>query len=277
MQPRLHMQARPNHQARAFSLIELMVTLGIIALLLAILLPALMHASELAKLTACQSNIRQLAQAQFAYVGDHQKHAPLWIHGTGSSNNAILSYLDARLADSKDPQSVLNCPKVGRDEIDTYNTNPSTGVASYGMNPGILSAHWNYDPAKVPSPERYILLAEQPVEQSDWAITSDGMTRISSYLARTNHAWLLQQNHTPERGYRHNKDGGNAAFNDGHVEFLNPLALSLMGVDDSPFRPTVQDPAEQSRWIWWNHTTEGVISGGGCSCGDGDSGPKQVF
>lgn len=256
-----------NRSRVAFTLIELLVAVSIIAVLIGLLLPALKGARESAKLANCKSNIRQLAQAQGVYMADFHRHAPLWLERTGRVNSQFLSYLGSDIDDLGDPASVLNCVKVTRAELDQYRVDPDVGVASYGLNPGIVSEpHWGYDPDKVPAPSRYILIAEQPVEQSDLAVTSDGMTRRTINTISGGYYWNFYANHTPERGYRHSQEGGNAAFNDGHVEFLDPARLSLAGSGVGVQADQDVYHMEDSRWIWWSPGEEGVIPIGQCSC-----------
>ena len=61
---------------KAFTLIELLVVIGIIAILIAILLPALHSAREQARAVTCQSNERQLMMAFIMFAGEHQNHLP---------------------------------------------------------------------------------------------------------------------------------------------------------------------------------------------------------
>ncbi len=62
--------------ARAFTLIELLVVIAIIAILAAMLLPALARAKESGKRIACLNNLRQLSLAAQMYVSDSQGFYP---------------------------------------------------------------------------------------------------------------------------------------------------------------------------------------------------------
>jgi prepilin-type N-terminal cleavage/methylation domain-containing protein/prepilin-type processing-associated H-X9-DG protein len=65
---------------RAFTLIEVLVVVAIIALLISILLPSLARAREGARSVQCSSNLKQLASATMMYSGDHKSVLPGPLH-----------------------------------------------------------------------------------------------------------------------------------------------------------------------------------------------------
>src|SRR5206468_2743478 len=62
--------------SKAFTLVELLVVIGIIALLLSILLPVISKARQSAVSLKCLSNLRQMGLAYNMYTGEHHQYLP---------------------------------------------------------------------------------------------------------------------------------------------------------------------------------------------------------
>src|SRR5436190_2549852 len=73
---RCHMKDSSAIRIKAFTLVELLVVIGIIAILIAVLLPALRKAQEAARKVACLSNIRQLSIAAISFANEHRGLMP---------------------------------------------------------------------------------------------------------------------------------------------------------------------------------------------------------
>ena len=94
---------------RAFSLIELLVAMAIIAILATMLLPVLGRAKEVGRATACLSNLRQIGVAFQLYVQDNNNRLPVMRDKSLTTSNELASP-DVVLSNYVGNVSVLRCP-----------------------------------------------------------------------------------------------------------------------------------------------------------------------
>ena len=93
---------------RAFTLVELLVVLGIIAVLVALLMPALTAARRKALELRCATNLRTLGQALIAYVSRHGYYPGCTSYGVHPGNAAIWPTRLRQVTDGN--FDLFNCP-----------------------------------------------------------------------------------------------------------------------------------------------------------------------
>lgn len=97
-------------KTRAFTLVELLVVLGIIALLVALLFPVLSEARENARAKRCLSQVRQLAQSTLMYLSDWSDAYPLAAYVSQHNNQPCLFTLYHELVPYIRDKQIVLCP-----------------------------------------------------------------------------------------------------------------------------------------------------------------------
>lgn len=203
--------------SRAFSLIELLVSIAIVAVLLAILLPTLATAREVGRQAVCLSNLRQAYAACRLYANDHQGEGPSIGVPWGDVPFWALVVQEyagqaGEGAEKYSAESVLVCPTIQRfypqKMTRTYAMN-ATGHAGFTTDPDDFDAEQAHiDMDAVFDPSRKPLLV-------DSAITfipdnAPPPSRTSSVLD------FRQDDHVANRlGRFHARDAFDAAMLDG--------------------------------------------------------------
>lgn len=186
-----------------FTLIELLVVIAIIAILAAMLLPALNRARETAQTLACASNAKQMWYLVNYYVGDNKEYfpSPYWTGTTynGSNYNSYFNdnickiYLE-KVPDSK--KSFRLCPSREIDSSVYVKNNYGISSLAYGEYSAAGTIKHRMTTLKHTS--KTAILGEN---------TGHNELLIASYTSLGSSAWIV---------YPHNNKV-NIAFLDGSV------------------------------------------------------------
>jgi prepilin-type N-terminal cleavage/methylation domain-containing protein/prepilin-type processing-associated H-X9-DG protein len=139
-----------RHTKRGFTLIELLVVIAIIAVLLAILMPAMRKIKEIARETACKSNLKNVGIAVQMYLDDYERKIPhtqssnqfLWYQSDGKTRRKPGSsgtYWGTFYFDYLKNTKIFGCPslqRVAEGLIYDAGGDPSETIkhAAFGLN-----------------------------------------------------------------------------------------------------------------------------------------------
>jgi prepilin-type N-terminal cleavage/methylation domain-containing protein/prepilin-type processing-associated H-X9-DG protein len=235
-----------SRRLRAFTLIEVLVVVAIIALLISILLPSLQMARIQARSTVCQSNLRQIGVGAQQYAGDFREYVPplkTWLDSpypqnqyTGPQNSANayggLGTDDMRMYYPRYGPNleIWVCPGANNlvtkpeDLRDSYSdTDTDRRGSGYEYIPFIYNVV--YRPDEFPIFQLSSQPQIRPLRLIDVKIAADvAVTHDNDDPGRN---WIITDPEDP-----HDRlDGGNMQFADGHVRFIRAGRNSINWID----------------------------------------------
>lgn len=240
---------RPNFCQRSlqFTLIEFLIVIAIIAVLAAMLLPALSRSREVARLSICSANQKQLMLGQTSYAADHNDYlfgllANNKFDGkTAQCYSLLLPMMKDIPVKDLDNNAIMICPSE-KAAFDSAAAKISWSV-SYGIFNHLLSTSYmnatrtqslgNFIAPCISSPYTVIYSTKFMRRPSQTFILSDTMQTVTRPGMP---AWCFNPiyNNADYRISLHHQGRGMMAYADGHVEGV--AAKTICGRPASPMR-----------------------------------------
>src|SRR6185312_11776534 len=217
-----------------FTLIELLVVIAIIAILAAILLPVFASARERARSSSCSNNLKQMSTAGIQYLQDNDEHlVPSYAACSPCADGLGWDGWTVGLQPYIKSDGVFKCPDGNEQNVRSDNNNYN----SYAINHRIGLSNggvFNASTLKFPASTLWIFdgpsFCNNNCRLSDGAGQGDEWSESWTYPPSGNDTGWFDAGSNPYP-IRHNGDGANYAFADGHVKFLKAVSVRQTAFD----------------------------------------------